>query len=106
MRILLTQVDEKTAQFTENCLGALGHIVRSVGTGNAAVQITRPRPWDAIIQDRILPQLDSLTALKAVLGCEVTTQVLMLNSLSRGEDRGNGLDDLSAQLRFSRKIAT
>ncbi len=92
MRILLAEDDTDTAQFIETSLGELGHVVKSVGTGDAALRIARSESWDVIILDRMLPELDGLTLLKAARSCGVTTPVLMLTALGRIEDRVDGLD--------------
>ncbi|AZI37733.1 putative two-component response regulator [Caenibius tardaugens NBRC 16725] len=92
MRILLAEDDTDTAQFIETSLGELSHVVKSVGTGDAALRIARSESWDVIILDRMLPELDGLTLLKAARSCGVTTPVLMLTALGRIEDRVDGLD--------------
>ncbi|MDE2442631.1 MAG: response regulator transcription factor, partial [Betaproteobacteria bacterium] len=92
MRILLAEDDVDTVQFVESCLGELGYVVKSVGTGDAALLIARTGAWDIIILDRMLPERDGLTLLKILRGGGVTTPVLMLTALGRIEDRVDGLD--------------
>lgn len=92
MRILLAEDDVDTVQFIETCLGELGHVVTSAGSGQVALQTARASTWDVIILDRMLPELDGLTLLKALRGCGVATPVLMLTALGRIEDRVDGLD--------------
>lgn len=92
MRILLAEDDTDTAQFIEASLNELGYLVKSVGTGDAALQVARTGLWDVIILDRMLPELDGLTLVKTLRDCGVTAPVLMLTALGRIEDRVDGLD--------------
>lgn len=92
MRVLLAEDDLDTIEFIETCLADLDHVVSSVGTGEHALQLACSSPWDVIILDRMLPELDGLTLLKTLRGRGVTTPVLMLTALGRIEDRVDGLD--------------
>ncbi|WP_225207642.1 response regulator transcription factor [Novosphingobium huizhouense] len=92
MRVLLAEDDLDTIEFIETYLADLDHVVSSVGTGEQALQLACSSPWDVIILDRMLPELDGLTLLKTLRGRGVTTPVLMLTALGRIEDRVDGLD--------------
>ncbi|WP_150289965.1 response regulator transcription factor [Sphingobium estronivorans] len=92
MRILLAEDDVDTIEFIETCLVDLDHVVSSAGCGEQALLLACSSPWDVIILDRMLPELDGLTLLRTLRGRGVMTPVLMLTALGRIEDRVDGLD--------------
>ena len=56
----------------------LDHVVSSAGCGEQALLLACSSPWDVIILDRMLPELDGLTLLRTLRGRGVMTPVLML----------------------------
>ena len=78
MRILLAEDDVDTIEFIETCLVDLDHVVSSAGCGEQALLLACSSPWDVIILDRMLPELDGLTLLRTLRGRGVMTPVLML----------------------------
>jgi two-component system, OmpR family, response regulator len=61
-------------------------------TAEKGIQAAAATPFDVIIFDRMLPDLDGTTAIARLRALGVTTPVLMLSALGRTSDRIEGLD--------------
>ena len=92
MRILLAEDDPDTRRFVEDALGAMGWQVSATPDGEQALQRAQDEPWDILVLDRMLPELDGLGILKQLRAAGIATPVLMLTALGRIEDRVEGLD--------------
>jgi two-component system OmpR family response regulator len=92
MRVLIVEDDAEMAAFLCRALGESGHDTEVAATGSdAARQIAKP--FDAIILDRMIPEMTGLDVLKVARADGVTTPILMLTALGQIEDRVEGLSN-------------
>lgn len=92
LRILLAEDDADTRRFVARGLGELGHNVVVAENGTDALHLILTEPFDVIILDRMLPQLDGLSVLRRARSGAVHVPVLMLTALGRIEERVGGLE--------------
>jgi two-component system, OmpR family, response regulator len=92
MRVLVIEDDVETADFIMHGLDAQGHVPTVAGDGVTALRRAARDGWDAIILDRLLPELDGISVLRRLRTGGVTTPVLLLTALGSVRDRVEGLD--------------
>lgn len=92
MRILICEDDAETSGFIERGLAELGHAVSRAADGEQALQLGAAQGFDAIILDRMLPQIDGIEILRHWRAEGVKTPVLMLTALGGIADRVGGLE--------------
>lgn len=92
MRVLLAEDDAVMRQFLEEGLRQLGHEVTVAADGARALQVGLAEPFDVIVLDRLLPELDGLSVLKQLRKKAIAYPVLLLTALGRIEDRVEGLE--------------
>jgi two-component system OmpR family response regulator len=91
MRVLVVEDDAETSAYIARGLREAGHVVDAVGSGADAVQLLIREPYDAAVLDRGLPDLDGLSALKAIRAAGRDTPVLLLSALGNTDERVRGL---------------
>jgi len=91
MHILLIEDDPRVAAFVAKSLREEGHLIDHCGDGQAGLAQASAERYDAIVLDRMLPQLDGLQVLEAIRGTGDTTPVLILSALGDTEERIRGL---------------
>ncbi|HEY1142535.1 MAG TPA: response regulator transcription factor [Sphingomicrobium sp.] len=94
MKLLLVEDDPQTAIHIAQGLAELGHQVDSCATGSDALAkiIDRHRDYDAVILDRLLPELDGVDVVSEMRKAGIRLPVLMLTALGSIEDRVEGLE--------------
>lgn len=110
MRILIIEDDASTARFLEKGLGEAGHATTWVETGVKGLTHALDGPYDVIILDRMLPELDGISILKTMRSNKVQTPVLLLSALGQTDHRVEGLragadDYLTKPFVFSELLA-
>ena len=91
MRILLIEDDHEAAAYLVKGLTESGHRVDLAGAGRKGLERARQERFDAMIIDRMLPELDGLSVIAALRAARDTTPVLVLSALGDVEDRVVGL---------------
>jgi two-component system OmpR family response regulator len=91
MRVLVVEDDAETSAYLCRGLRESGHVVDSVASGLDAVQLLIRESYDAAILDRGLPDLDGLSALKAIRAAGNDTPILLLSALGNTDERVRGL---------------
>jgi two-component system OmpR family response regulator len=91
MRILVIEDEARTADFIEKGLKEKGHAVDVCRTGPEGLSFALSGEHDAIILDRMLPQMDGLTVLKALRAEEKNTPAIILSALGQIDHRVEGL---------------
>lgn len=91
MRILIIEDDEETARFITRGLAELGHTVVRAANGRDGLYQAMDGELDVIVLDRMMPDLDGLSVLKALRGASNDTPVLMLTAIGGINDRVEGL---------------
>ncbi|WP_170331112.1 winged helix-turn-helix domain-containing protein [Ruegeria arenilitoris] len=92
MKLLLLEDNLEITQRVEKGLGEAGHSVDCFENGPDALFAATTRSYDVLILDRMVPELDGLSVLKALRAAKNTTPVLMLTALNEVTDRVEGLE--------------
>lgn len=92
MRILVVEDDDETATYVANGLTEKGHVVDRAGDGRDGLFLASSEPYDLMIVDRMLPELDGLSLVKRVRAAGVEAPVLFLTALGGVDDRVTGLE--------------
>ena len=91
VRILVIEDDKDVASFIRNGLVQAGCNVDHAATARTACSSRRPRAYDALVVDRMLPGVDGLTVIRTLRASDNTTPVLILSALGEVDDRVKGL---------------
>ena len=94
MRVLLAEDDTRLAAVLEQSLTEAGWQVEVVHDGRSAYGRALPDgvPFDVLLLDWMLPELDGLTVCRRLRDVGVVTPVLMLTARGEVRDRIHGLD--------------
>ena len=91
MRVLIVEDDRHTREFIERALRESGYTVDAVGNGRDGLFMATTERYDALLLDRMLPQVDGLTILRTLRASKINTPVLILSALGDVDDRVDGL---------------
>jgi len=92
VRILIAEDDAELAQGLAQSLREGGHAVDWVGDGLAADTALRGTPFDLLILDLALPEIDGFEVLKRLRSRQGKTMVLILSAEDEIDARIRGLD--------------
>jgi two-component system, OmpR family, response regulator len=92
VKILLIEDDAETAAYVRKGLREQGHTVDHAADGRDGLFLAAGGPYDVMIIDRMLPELDGLAIVKTLRGAGVKTPVLFLTTMSGVADRVEGLN--------------
>jgi two-component system phosphate regulon response regulator OmpR len=90
-RILLIEDDARLAEMVSEYLGEAGFRVSVVGRGRAGLERLAREPYDALVLDLMLPDMDGLEVCRQ-LRARSSTPVLMLTARGDAMDRVVGLE--------------
>jgi two-component system OmpR family response regulator len=111
MRILVIEDDDKIASFIVNGLKQSGFAVDHAADGGAALSLVESVPYDALVLDIMLPQLDGLSVLRRIRQERKSlVPVLLLSAMASVDNRVAGLqagadDYLTKPFAFSELLA-
>ncbi len=110
MRVLVIEDDAEAAQFVAKGLRESGWTVDLAGDGAQGLALALSGPFDALIVDRMLPEMDGLTIVEAVRRTGSPTPVLILSAMDSVDNRVEGLraggdDYLTKPFAFSELLA-
>jgi two-component system OmpR family response regulator len=111
MRILVIEDDDKIASFIVNGLKQSGFAVDHAADGEAALSLVESVPYDALVLDIMLPQLDGLSVLRRIRQERKSlVPVLLLSAMASVDNRVAGLqagadDYLTKPFAFSELLA-
>ena len=93
-RILIVEDNDLNSKLAREILRLQGFETVSAGTGVEAVETAQTQPFDLILMDIQLPEMDGLTATRELKGSEQTAgiPVLAVSALARLEDREAALE--------------
>jgi two-component system OmpR family response regulator len=91
MRILVVEDDDKTADYIMKGLGECGFVPDRAANGPDGLHLATSGDYDAVIMDRMLPELDGLSVVRALRAAEMTVPVLILSALAQVDERVTGL---------------
>ncbi len=92
MRLLLIEDDAQLSALIRDQLQDRGYQVDMAGDGEEGLLLLQRGCYDGCILDRMLPELDGLSLLRAARRQGVNTPVLMLTALGRTQDLVDGLE--------------
>ena len=91
MKILVIEDDKELNSYVTKGLLEAGHNVDSAEDGKQGLFLATTEKYDAMVVDRMLPELDGLTIIKTIRGAGNGTPVLILSALGEVDDRVKGL---------------
>ena len=91
MKILLLEDDGEIGAWVSDGLVRSGHVVDWLKSGRDALVAATTREYDVLVLDRMVPELDGLSVLKALRSAKVATPALILTALGDVDDRVEGL---------------
>lgn len=92
IRILIVEDEERLARSLARALEREGYAVETVGDGRAALNRALAEPFDLLIVDWMLPDLDGLQVVRRLRAGEMSVPILILTARGQIEDRVTGLD--------------
>lgn len=92
MRILVIEDDKDLCRLICLALDDAGYDTDHCHTGSDGLFYAQNQVYDAIILDRMLPEIDGLTVLEALRRSRLQTPVILATALDSLQDRINGLD--------------
>ncbi len=92
MRILVVEDEKNVANAIRKGLGTEGYAVDIASDGREGLWYATEHPYDVIILDIMLPEIDGFAVCKALRGADNWTPVLMLTARTAEEDEATALD--------------
>jgi two-component system OmpR family response regulator len=92
MRVLIVEDELKMASLIRRGLVEEGHAADVASTGEDALWMAQAHPYDAIVLDVMLPQLNGFETCRHLRNSGLWTPVLMLTARDAVDDRVAGLD--------------
>ena len=90
-RILVVEDDADTQDYLAKALRETGYTVEATASGREGLMHALSGSFDALVLDRMLPDLDGLSLLKSVRAAGVQTPAIMLTAMSAIDERVRGL---------------
>jgi two-component system, OmpR family, response regulator len=91
MRVLIIEDDSEVATFIAKGLKESRHAADIAPNGKEGLFLATTEQYDVLIIDRMLPELDGLSIIKALRALEKSVPILILSALGEVDDRVNGL---------------
>jgi two-component system, OmpR family, response regulator len=92
MKVLVIEDDAETSSYLSHGLQEAGYTVDSALNGRDGLFLATGGHYEVVIVDRMLPDLDGLSVVKAMRSAAIKSPVLFLSTLSDIDDRVTGLD--------------
>lgn len=92
MRILVVEDEARVAGFICKGLSELSYIVDAAGSGAQALDLARSSPYDLIILDIMLPDVNGFAVCRELRRSSLDVPILMLSARGVVEDRVRGLN--------------
>lgn len=92
MRILLVEDDKTLCDTVGALLERAGYLVDVCYRGDDAIYYALEHPYDVIVLDRMLPEVDGLTVLRRLRAKNIMVPVIITTALDGLHDRVDGLD--------------
>lgn len=91
MKLLLIEDDKEVSTYIAKGMKESGHVVDCADNGKDGLFLATTEKYDAMIVDRMLPELDGLTIIKTLRGSGNNTPAIILSALGEVDDRVKGL---------------
>jgi two-component system, OmpR family, response regulator len=92
MKILIIEDDQETQRYVAEGLKEVGFTVDTAGTGPDGLSFATGGNYDLLIVDRMLPELDGLSLVKALRSARHKMPILFLTTMGGIDDRVEGLN--------------
>ena len=92
MKILVIEDDDAVAGYIAKGLNELGYTVDTAADGKEGLFLATSENYDALVVDRMLPEIDGLTVVQTLRASNKTVPVLFLSALGEVDDRVQGLE--------------
>ena len=92
MKILLLEDDKEIGGWVKDGLSRAGHVIDWLENGKDALVAATTQDYDIMILDRMTPELDGMSVLRAIRASKNMTPVLFLTALGDVDDRVEGLE--------------
>lgn len=92
MRVLVVEDEARLAAFVRKGLSELSFTVDVAADGASAIQCARSTPYDLVILDIMLPDIDGFAVCRELRRMHLDVPILMLSARGVVEDRVQGLD--------------
>ena len=90
-RLLIVEDDGDTREFIAKGFAEEGYAIETATNGRDGLYHATDGGFDAIVLDRMLPELDGLALVKSLRAAGIKTPVLMLTAMSAVDERVKGL---------------
>ncbi|MBV8939680.1 MAG: response regulator transcription factor [Alphaproteobacteria bacterium] len=91
MKLLIIEDDREAAQYLIKGLREQGYVVDHAASGKEGLFLAASESYDAMIVDRMVPEVDGITILQTIRASGNQTPVLLLTALDKVEERVKGL---------------
>lgn len=91
MKLLVIEDDRTVAEFVRKGFEHSGHEIDVAHDGQSGLAAAQKGGYDAIIVDRMIPEIDGLTVIRTLRAQGANTPVLILSALADVDDRVAGL---------------
>jgi len=91
-RILVVDDEARIVHLVSEALSGEGYEVDSASDGERAVELVRRHPYELVILDLMLPEVDGISALRRIMATRESQQVLVLSALGTVEFKVNALE--------------
>jgi len=110
MKILVIEDDPEVLAFIVKGLSEEGYIVDQAADGKTGLLLATTEDYDAMVVDRMLPEIDGLSIVRSVRATGKQTPLLILSALGEVDSRVEGLraggdDYLTKPFAFSELLA-
>jgi len=92
MRVLIVEDERKIAAYVKRGLEEQGYAVDAVFSGREALDWAEAAPYDIIVLDILLPEMDGFSVCRELRQRGLRTPILMLTARDAVDDRVTGLD--------------
>ena len=92
MRLLLIEDDPTVSSYVQRAMAEAGHVCDVLANGADGLFQAMREPYDVLIVDRLLPDLDGLSLVRALRAAGRKTPVLFLTAIGGVDDRVEGLN--------------
>ncbi len=90
MRILIVEDERILREGLQELLQAAGHDVEATGSGLPAVELATAEPFDLVLLDLMLPDMDGVEVCRRVRRARPTLPILMLTARASEDDKVAG----------------
>lgn len=91
MKILVIEDDTQVRDYIAKGMRESGHVTDEAGDGKQGLFLATTEHYDALIVDRMLPELDGLTLLRTLRAADNAVPAVILSALGEVDDRVKGL---------------